>query len=240
MRAFSAVTSFAKQLQVPTGGDVIFRIQDTEESVQHLYAYESILSANSDYFAARKIQFLVRLTTLGLKPQWRGKDIAPDSPSQSDKRQLIDLYEDVDDIDFVTLHNILYYIYTGCVNLHYKSKDLEFPRVPEGYPAKPDPVRLYRNADKYLLPDLRDRCCNYIKVTLSIENVAENLFSAEAQRHEELQKIFLDYVLDNFDRVKDTEGYQKALCSDDVEPSLLSYRLKLMYEITKRSSQPSS
>src|SRR5271154_5538462 len=80
--------------------------------------------------------FSQSLPVLGLKPEWRGKDAAPES--QSNNQQLIDLDEEVDDIDFVTLHNILYYIYTGCVNLHYKSKDLEFPRVPEGYPAKPD------------------------------------------------------------------------------------------------------
>ena len=37
---------------------------------------------------------------------------------ESDTRQVIYMDDPKDKIDFVRLHNILYYLYTGCVNLH--------------------------------------------------------------------------------------------------------------------------
>jgi hypothetical protein len=230
------VTSFATHLQVPTGGDVVFRVQDsTKQSPQNLYAYGSILSGNSEYFAARNKHLLARLTSLGLKPEWRGKDPAPES--QSDNQQLIDLDEEIDDMDFVTLHNILYYIYTGCVNLHYNNDYLKSHDLPKGYPAEPDPVRLYRNADKYLLPDLKVRCCNHIRLTLTPENVAEKLFSTDGQHHQELQNIFLAYLLEHFEKVRVTEGWEKALCEEgEIEPELLKYRLRMIFEINKKSN----
>ena len=233
------MTSFATHLQVPTGGDVLFRIWDsTKQSAQNLYAYGSILSAKSEYFAARNKHLLARLTSLGLKPEWRGNDAqAPESESNN-RTHLIDLDEEVDDIDFVTLHNILYYIYTGCVNLHYTNDDLESHNLPKGYPAEPDPVRVYRNADKYLLPDLKDRCCNHIRLTLTPENVAEKLFSVDGQRHQELQNIFLAYLLEHFDKVRVTTGWENALCEEgEIEPSLLKHRLRMIFEINKKSNQ---
>ena len=76
----------------------------------------------------------------------------------SDTRQIIYLDEPADDIDFVTLHNILYFIYIGCVNLPLLEEDQIEEPFPEGYPDEADPFRLYKNADKFLLPALKERC----------------------------------------------------------------------------------
>jgi len=51
------MVNIAKQLQVPTAGDVVFKIRDTrnQESIQCLSAYACILSENSEYFSARNL-----------------------------------------------------------------------------------------------------------------------------------------------------------------------------------------
>src|SRR5436309_2764435 len=61
-------------------------------------------------------------------------------------------------VDSTTMHNILYYLYTGCVNLHF-SDDKNYP---VGYPAAADPFLLYRAANMYMLEELENRCCLYL------------------------------------------------------------------------------
>jgi hypothetical protein len=159
------------------------------------------------------------------------------SPTKShDNRQVIYLDDLEDDIDFTTLHNILYYIYIGCVNLPNPWDDgSENRKFPEGFPDEPDPYRLYRNADKFLLPSLKTRC--YLNLTLNItpENVAERLFHRECQHYEELKNAYLEYLLDNYDKVKTTEGWEKVICNEeDVSQTVWRYRTRLLLEISRQ------
>jgi hypothetical protein len=52
-------TSFkiARLLLVPAGGDVVFVVRGTDNSLKRLYAYKGILTGNSEYFAACKYFF---------------------------------------------------------------------------------------------------------------------------------------------------------------------------------------
>jgi hypothetical protein len=138
-------------------------------------------------------------------------------------------------IDFATLHNILYYIYTGTVNLHVRSKkDVKIP-VPEGYPEEPDPYRLYRNADKFLLPSLKGHCYKYLKYGLTPENVADRLFHEECEHHEALQTLYLEYAIANFGKVKITEGWEAAVCNEnEASVSVIRYRLQRLYTISQK------
>jgi hypothetical protein len=167
-------------------------------------------------------------------PIWATPD-----PQNNDTRQIIYLDEEDDDIDFVTLHNILYYIYTGHVNLYNDAHGSKTLALPVGSPAKPDPFRLSRNADKFLLPALVDRCRNHIHLVLTPEMVVEKLFSTESQRHQGLRNVFLDFLLQNFDKVKKTKEWEQVMSlEEDVDPSLLSYRLRTIFEITQESQIP--
>ena len=47
----------ASLLVDPAGGDVAFVVRGTDNSRKRLYAYKSILSRNSEYFAACKYSF---------------------------------------------------------------------------------------------------------------------------------------------------------------------------------------
>jgi hypothetical protein len=142
-----------------------------------------------------------------------------------------------DDIDFVSLHNVLYYIYTGTVNLHIRQAEQENEiSYPDGYPDEPDPYCLYRNADKFLLLSLKERCYAHLKHGVTPENVAERLFHKECEHHEELQKLYLEYVYANYDKVKVTEGWRSVLCGDfeELPLSAIKYRSRLFYDISQK------
>src|SRR5436190_1339993 len=116
-------------------------------------------------------------------------------------------------MDFVTLHNILYYIYTGIVNLHLPQEHQEDSPFPEGYPDQADAYCLFRNADKFLLPSLKERCYYHLKNGITPELAVERLFHKECAHHEDLKTLYLKYVIANYDKVKRTESWKKLLCS---------------------------
>jgi len=151
----------------------------------------------------------------------------------SDDRETIYLDDPSDDIDFVTLHNILYFIYIACVNLPLP-KWVE--ALPEGYPDEADPFQLYRNADKFLLPSLKTLCSYNLQNSVAVENVAERLFNPDCEDHEGLKETYFNYLIANYDAVKDTEGWKCAVCdiTDDVTPSTVRYRLRLLFDISKK------
>ena len=142
-----------------------------------------------------------------------------------------------DDVDYVTLHNVLYYIYTGTVNLHIRPAEQQNFDIshPDGYPEEPDPYCLYRNADKFLLPFLKDRCYAHLKHSVTPENVAERLFHQECEQHEELRILYLEYLLANYNKVKATEGWRTVLCGDldELPLSVIKYRNRLFFEISQ-------
>ena len=120
-----------------------------------------------------------------------------------------------DDIDFITLHNILYYIYIGRVNLPlplYREEQDDEP-IPEGFPDEPDPFCLFRNANKFLLPSLKELCLYNLEHGVTPQNVAERLFHPDCKYYEELKELYLNYLIENYDEVKETEGWERAVCT---------------------------
>jgi len=139
-----------------------------------------------------------------------------------------------DDIDFVTLHNILYFIYIGCVNLPFFKDEKDVEPLPEGHPEEADPFRLFRAADKFLLPSLQEQCYFHLQHGVTVENVSDMLFHPDCEHHAELKQHFTDYIVANFKEVKETDGWERAVCDDDVSPAIYRYRLRLILEITKK------
>jgi hypothetical protein len=171
---------------------------------------------------------------IGLKPEWRSK-ITPNPPREEevDHRQIISMEDPEDDIDFVTLHNILYFIYIGCVNLPLPKRDDDEP-LPEGYPDQPDIFMLFRNADKFLLPALKERCLFNLEHDITSANVAERLFHPDCEYHGELRELYFNFLVANYDEVKETVGWERAVCNlDDVSPSTIRYRARLLFEISR-------
>ena len=164
---------------------------------------------------------------------------SPSSDSQSyDDRQVIYLNDLDDDIEFVTFHNILYYMYTGVVNLHLQRIEDAGYDFPEGSPEEPDPFSLFLNADRFLLTGLKDVCFRHLVYGVTIENVAERLFHRDCERHQELKDHYFSYLVDNFDKVKETPGWKQAMTYEDgILASVVRYRMGLFYEISKRLKQ---
>jgi hypothetical protein len=136
---------------------------------------------------------------------------------------------------FVTLHNILYFIYIGCVNLPgQKDNDVEKP-FPEGYPEEADPFLLFRNANKFLLSELKECCLYSLEHGVTVDNVAERLFHPSCQFHEDLKAFYFNYLVANYDAVKATTGWESAFCgSDDECPSAARYRTRLLFTISRK------
>src|SRR5271156_4878196 len=142
----------------------------------------------------------------GLDPEWltANQAIRPGTgTTMNDHRPVIAMTDPEDDIDFATLHNVLYFLYTGTVNLHVPLRDqIDEYHFPEGFPEPPDPYCLYRNSDKFLLDTLKQRCYMHLNHGVNHENVSERLFHKDTQHHKELQDLYRDYIIEHYDAVK--------------------------------------
>jgi hypothetical protein len=177
------------------------------------------------------IQFEMLLTEL-LDP------LASSSMDNSDTRQLVHFSDAEDDIDFVTMHNLLYFIYIGCINLPFGQAEADSEPLPEGYPEEADPFRLFRAADRFLLPTLKERCSLHLEHGVSTKNVVERLFHPDCEHHLRLGQHYFDYLIANFDVVKETEEWESMICpSEEISSSVARYRNRLLLEITKRLRQ---
>jgi hypothetical protein len=151
-------------------------------------------------------------------------------------REIIYFDEAKDDIDYVTLHNILYFIYIGCVNLPF-TKDGAEEKHPDGYPGIPDAFRLFRSAHKFKLPLLRDRCLFYLDQGLTPQIAVERLFHPECESYDTLKNLYFDYLVANYDEVKETKEWERALTNDDdISPAAARFRARLLFDISKRLS----
>jgi hypothetical protein len=140
----------------------------------------------------------------------------------------------VDDVDFITMHNILYYLYTGRVNLHFREKK----PAPSGYPQPADPFLLYRAANMYMLEELENRCCHYLQSTLHPENLVERFFdNPECAHHGRIHNMYLEYLKKNFESIKKTEDWQDMwLGMKDCSEEQVEYKSRLLFEITNQMS----
>jgi hypothetical protein len=147
----------------------------------------------------------------------------------------------VEDFDLVTMKNLLYFLYTGRVNLH-KTSRCTGPTHPENYPEPVDAFAMYRAANMYLLPDLEDRCYRYLSMTCSPENVCERLLgNLDCNCYPKLRKAYFDYLIQNFNEVKSSKGWKHLGHNlKQRSPELAAYQSKLLVKIASRSSNISA
>jgi len=146
----------------------------------------------------------------------------------------------VDDVDFDTMHNLLSYLCTGCVNMHYDSQSSVPPGVDDddadlAYPERADAFLLYRAANMYMVEELENRCYHYLRSTCTQENIIERMFDTpECAHHDRIRNMYLEYVNENFETIKTTKEWEEMLvgmkdCSED----LVAHKSKLLPEISK-------
>jgi BTB/POZ domain len=140
----------------------------------------------------------------------------------------------VDNTDFTTMHNILYFLYTGSVNLHNPETWEGMFSYPNGYPGEADAFALFRAANMYLLDDLESRCFHYLVATCTVENICTRLFSPDCRPYEALTNAYRKYLIKNYNAVRSSKEWEKAyLGMDDGTPEELQFRKALFLEISK-------
>jgi BTB/POZ domain len=155
------------------------------------------------------------------------------SPTTDDQGRVM-VY--IDDIDFVTMHNLLYFLYTGYVNLHHDPDSVQSDlRNPDGYPDVVDAFSMYRAANMYLLEELEDRCYRYLVLTCSPENICERLFGNPACIHyDKIRNSLLEYVAKNYDTIKMSKEWEDMLLDlKNCSQELVAYRSKILLDVSK-------
>jgi hypothetical protein len=166
------------------------------------------------------------------------------SVQPQDHRAVISMDRPEDDINFITLHNILYYLYTGCVNLRFESAKYPHKKTshPPGYPLQPDPFELYKNAKKFLIKPLSDYCLQYLEVSLTPRNVIKRLFREDGvlKYYDEIAKLYVKYVLANFDEVKKCEDWVQVRNFEESDPEVRELNRKILFDIIDKLTYPQS
>lgn len=105
-------------------------------------------------------------------------------------------------------------------------------------PNVPDPFELYKAADMYLLERLRDRSLEQLRSCCSVQNICERLFDPTCSRYPDVQAVYMDFLVQNYDRVKQTPAWTEAFETVGLSQSELKFRTKLLFDISQRVQSP--
>ena len=105
-----------------------------------------------------------------------------------------------------------------------------------GYPDAADPFLLYQAANMYMLEELENRCCHYLRSTCTPENLVERLFdNPECAHHDRIRNIYLEYLNKNFESIKTTKHWEEMLLNmKDCSEEVVAHKSRLLLEITSK------
>jgi len=122
---------------------------------------------------------------------------------------------------FTDYHNILYYIYTGSMNLRFP-KDAR-PGTPlnplttwdntPAFPRAANPNEIYRLAGMMGLMELQGRAYHYLSSTCSVENIFDRLFDpyCKAPTHAPVRGVYQQFLARNWDQVRSHGAWHSLL-----------------------------
>ena len=119
--------------------------------------------------------------------------------SSNPKRQI-----KIDD-DFDLFHNILYYIYTDCINF---SSDLTWSDGVHS-PNLCSPEDIYTLADRLLLDGLKAKALKFLKLTCTVTNITPRIMSKFADLHEDVANMYDSYFQSNWGAIKCTKEFEQ-------------------------------
>lgn len=153
---------------------------------------------------------------------------------------------------FNDYHNIIYYIYTGSLNLRFppSSYGKERPissgvnaygwELTPTFPRPANPNEVYRLAGMMGLAELQTRAYHYLMSTCSAENIFDRLFDpyCKAATHAPIRTIYQQFLARNWDKVR-SSGQWAALLRryrstrhDDEAESLLDAICEILNALT--------
>ncbi|KAG9304808.1 hypothetical protein G9A89_016838 [Geosiphon pyriformis] len=209
------ITAWAESLGHEHCSDVRFSVRD-----QYIYSNSIILSQRSEYFR-RLFEGNWRETTLSLsaivrkpKPLSPHKALVhPNSMSDSTTNVHIKYPIEVPDFEYETFFAMLHFLYTN--EIRFGQEDSETSAL-----------KILAVSDKYLIHELRNRAKNRITSELNCENVSK-LFFSEAWKWPDLKKVVFEYIIDNFEVVRRSDGFKRmrSECKDHMMANELLFEL---------------
>jgi hypothetical protein len=141
------------------------------------------------------------------------------------------------DHDFVTIHNVLYFLYTGTANLHWNTDEVreQMENKPDGYPDPADAFLLYKAADIYMMKTLKDLCSSYLVATCTSGNIVEKLFNnTELLLFGDLWDAYIEHVAKHT-KIKATKPWENLLddLAGDSDSEDLKYQRRTLARILK-------
>ena len=138
------------------------------------------------------------------------------------------------------MHNLLYFLYTGRVNLHdtrtYIPSNVD--ESPQNYLGLANALELLRAANMYLIEPLEERCCKYLANTCLVSNICQRLFNYQCKPYGKPVNAHIDFVVRNYGEIKMTDAWENVF--RDIDPSALEelmYRTDILHRISKSISQ---
>ena len=94
------------------------------------------------------------------------------------------------DFDFHTIRNLVYFAYTGHVNLQPNEKRAEETSCYKEVEA----FSLYKAAHMYGIKTLEHRCFVYLCATCTTSNILSRLLNPEIEDYEDLEKCYIEFL----------------------------------------------
>lgn len=123
---------------------------------------------------------------------------------------------EIHDFSYSTMHNFLYFCYTGDVNLSGLQKLPTAHADGDGYPAWADAYELFVAADYFGAERLRDHCFTVIESTSTPESILDDLSrKGPVLNHVSLKgcrllrKRLTEYMYINYDTIKETVSWRR-------------------------------
>ncbi|BGP12327.1 hypothetical protein JCM10213_003868 [Rhodosporidiobolus nylandii] len=145
---------------------------------------------------------------------------------------------------FSTYHAVLVYLQTGFV--HFAPLSSSFPLANPAFSTRRDflaskydedpslpvpvsPTSAYRLAHLLQLEDLQKRALDAVRSSLTVKGAATELFSDTSVAYEEPRKVTLEFVKDNWAKVRESEGWKEMMeraDRDEVPASIVAAALR--------------
>ena len=136
------------------------------------------------------------------------------------------------DDDFDLFHNILYYIYTDCINF---ASDL-MSSGRRDVPKFCAPEDIYTLADRLLMEGLKTKALKFLQFTCTATNIIPRIMSKFADLHEDVANVYETYFRSNWGAIKCTAEFDQFFDDMDAEYNEISRIFEKFRKLMKDSS----
>jgi hypothetical protein len=200
-------------------------LESTPQSLEFQVKYDTDPNTNIPALRVKVLEFY--------------SDLNPFQTLASGNRKVIT----INSARFTDYHNILYYIYTGSLNLRFPSANTKDLRPMSagtvyggaGFPRPANVNEIYRLAGMMNLTELQTRAYHYLMSTCSVDNIFDRLFDPYCKHstHAPVRSVYQHFLARNWDKVRSSgqwgnllRRYRSTQRDDEAE-----YLLEAMCEI---------